>query len=302
MIRVVMFDLGQTLIDAHNKPFPHVEQALAAIADLRTADGRALRSCLVSDYDMPASAGSTQQIGRIFRQYLQLLQACGLRALFEPVQRRVTLSCHAGVFKPQRALFEAALRRLRAAVALKDCLLVTENAAHARAVRQQLGMQALRFRSGSSADFDFEDWSQAPALIAHLVAPHHPANLRAAVRAHLAAQGVELDALERDAAGHLQARGRIWQAVSVPGLAPPELHVALPVSAELSVGSKGALQSRLRRPGPGEREELRQFVASLARQGQIAQGAESHGGMASHEITTDAQGRRCLQRRRFSAR
>jgi hypothetical protein len=53
MIRVVMFDLGGTLVDNDRRPFPHVTDALTAIAAFKTADGKLLRSCLVSDYTMP---------------------------------------------------------------------------------------------------------------------------------------------------------------------------------------------------------------------------------------------------------
>ena len=53
MIRVVMFDLGLTLLDANDQPFPHVKEALNAIAGFKTADGKKLRSCLVSDFDPP---------------------------------------------------------------------------------------------------------------------------------------------------------------------------------------------------------------------------------------------------------
>lgn len=300
MIRVVIFDLGLTLLDARERPFPHVIEALQAIADFRTADGHALRSCLVSDYEMPATPTSTLQIGRLFRAYLTRLQASGLQPLFEPVQRRVTLSTHAGVFKPERALFETALRRLRAAVALKECLLVTEDAAHVHKVRRQLGMQALRFRGGAGADF--EDWAHAPALIAHRVAPEHAGNLHAAVRAQLAAQGVELETLERDAAGHYLARGQVWRPVAVPGLPEPvgSLHMALPVSATLRRDAQGRLKVRLKKPGAAEEAEARHFAASLAHQGQIADAGQVSRG-ATHEIATDAQGRSCLRRRRFSA-
>lgn len=300
MIRIVIFDLGLTLLDARDRPFPHVIGALTAIAGFRTADGRALRSCLVSDYEMPSSPLSTLQIGALFRAYLARLKASGLQPLFEPVQRRITLSTHAGVFKPERALFETALRRLRAAVTLEECLLVTEDAAHVRAVRRQLGMQALRFRGGAGADF--EDWAQAPALIAHLVAPEHVGNLQAAVRAQLAAQGVEMDALELGAAGHYLARGRIWRPVAVPGLSEVArpLHIALPVSATLRRDAQGRLQARLKKPGAAEEAEAQRFVVDLARQGRIA-GAGKAAASATHEIATDAQGRPCLRRRRFSA-
>ena len=59
MIRVVMFDLGLTLIDAHDRPFAHVPQALATIKAFKAADGKPLRTCLVSDFTMaepPASS------------------------------------------------------------------------------------------------------------------------------------------------------------------------------------------------------------------------------------------------------
>src|SRR5262249_19065641 len=53
MIRVVMFDLGGTLVDNDRRPFPHITDALTAIVAFKTADGKPLRSCLVSDYTMP---------------------------------------------------------------------------------------------------------------------------------------------------------------------------------------------------------------------------------------------------------
>src|SRR6266511_3395708 len=52
MIRVVMFDLGRTLVDETRRPFPHVEDALAAIAEFKTEDGKPLQSCLVSDFEV----------------------------------------------------------------------------------------------------------------------------------------------------------------------------------------------------------------------------------------------------------
>ena len=52
MIRVLMFDLGMTLLDANDRPFPHVTDALSALAS------RPVKSCLISDFDMtPPRAG-----------------------------------------------------------------------------------------------------------------------------------------------------------------------------------------------------------------------------------------------------
>src|SRR5262249_43826383 len=141
-----MFDLGLTLIDADNRPFPHVKEALTAISSFTTADGKRLSSCLVSDFTMPTSPVTTAKVNAIFNQYLTILDGTGLRPFFEPVKKRVTLSTHAGVQKPQRQIFETALRRLGANIALADCFFVTENSAHIRSGPQTLGMQTLQFR------------------------------------------------------------------------------------------------------------------------------------------------------------
>ncbi len=85
MLRIVLFDLGATLVDEQRRPFPHVPEALAAIAALRTADGRPLRSGLVSDFDLPAPPPTAAKVRALFEQYLALLETTGLRPAFEPV-------------------------------------------------------------------------------------------------------------------------------------------------------------------------------------------------------------------------
>jgi hypothetical protein len=69
----------------------------------------------------------------IFDEYLKLLEQFGLRAFFEPVDRRVTLSTHAAANKPDRRVFEKAIARLGVSAALTDCLFITENVSHRRA-------------------------------------------------------------------------------------------------------------------------------------------------------------------------
>jgi FMN phosphatase YigB (HAD superfamily) len=170
MIRVVMFDLGKTLIDGNDHPFPHVADALTAIAALKTADGKLLQSCLVSDFDMPDSPVTAAKVTAIFDAYLERLGGTGLRPFFEPVSKRVTLSTHAGFNKPDRRIFDTALRRLGADVSLEECLLITEEKEHVRVARDDLHMKALQFRKAPSTQFDFDDWGDAPALVANLVA------------------------------------------------------------------------------------------------------------------------------------
>lgn len=171
MIRVVLFDLGLTLIDERNRPFPHVREALKTIQSFTTVKRKPLVLGLVSDFDLPAPPATPAKIAAIFDRYLALLDPTGLRPFFEPVQRRVTLSTHAGVLKPDRKVFDTALRRLRVKAPLKECLFITENRDHIRAVRTRLHMSTLNFRSGDSAEFDFDDWLQAPPMIAHVIDP-----------------------------------------------------------------------------------------------------------------------------------
>jgi len=150
MIQVVMFDLGQTLIDeVHQRPFPHVIEALKTINA-----NFAPKTCLVSDFTMDLTPA------RAMKEYLAVLDAAGLREFFEPVEKRVTLSNHAGAMKPSRKIFETALQRLGLpATPLKDCCFITENAAHIKAAREELEMEAFQF------GVDFHDWAYVPNLL-----------------------------------------------------------------------------------------------------------------------------------------
>src|SRR2546423_14138334 len=123
MIKVVMFDLGQTLIDdVQQRPFPHVIDALKAINA-----SSAPKTCLVSDFNMDFTPA------RAMKEYLAVLDAAGLRKFFEPVQKRVTLSNHAAAVKPSRKIFKKALERLGLpATPFKDCCFITESAAHSK--------------------------------------------------------------------------------------------------------------------------------------------------------------------------
>lgn len=166
MISVVMFDLGGTLVNSQGHPFDHAAAALDSITAMQAANGKRLLSCLVSDFTLASPPLTAAKIKPLFEQYLAMLEATGLRPYFEPVRKRVTLSTHVGQAKPARAVFQKALQRLGTNAGLAECLLITENAVHVVAVRTQLGMAALKFRMPGDSAFDFDDWRQAPALVA----------------------------------------------------------------------------------------------------------------------------------------
>jgi hypothetical protein len=297
MLRVVIFDLGQTLIDGANQAFPHVKEALTAISGFVAGDGRPLRSCLVSDFTMASPPVTTAKVTALFTQYLSILDATGLRPFFEPVNKRVTLSTHAGVGKPARKIFEKALQRLGAStIPLDDCLLITEDADHVQKARTKLHMQALQFQ------VDFHDWAEAPALIAQSVAPHQFANTAAVVQARLAEHGVDLVSAEpgedRDS---VRVHGHVWRTVSIPGFKDLQnVQIAIPVEGNVSRKRKNNVKKTAELAQPSEEQvaEAISFVKSLATHGQIA--SKPTGG-ATHQIETDKKGNRKLVRKRFSA-
>ena len=301
MVRIVMFDLGLTLIDAANQPFPGVTVALETIADFVTQDGAPLRSCLVSDFTMAAPPATPAKIAAIFEEYLAILERTGLRPLFEPVDHRITLSTHAGARKPDRRIFEKAVERLGAPpVPLSDCLLITEDAGHIHEVRSRFDMQALRFQQ------DFHHWAEAPELIADLVAPHQFANTVALVKANLAAHDFELLSAEPgEDAGTVHVHGQVWRPVSIPGF--PELQdvdVAIPVEGNMSrkqTKKTSQQAARLAKPSEENAAETAAFVESLATHGQIAGPDSDPVTGPTHEIETGPKGKRRLVRKRFSA-
>ena len=170
MIRVVMFDLGGTLVDSQGHAFDHAAAALDSITAMHAANGKKLLSCLVSDFTRATPPLTASKVKPLFEQYLALLDASGLRPYFEPVGKRVTLSTHVGQAKPARAVFQKALQRLGTNAGLAECLLITENAVHVAAVRTQFGIATLKFRMPGDPVFDFDDWRQAPALVAQRLA------------------------------------------------------------------------------------------------------------------------------------
>lgn len=187
MIRVLMLDLGGTLVDG-GRTLPHVPEALAALGELDGATGEPLEMVLVSDFHAAVPDTSATVQAR-FREYLALLEGFGLRRFFEPVERRVTISTQAGVTKPDQRIYQLALDRLGTGAKLAECLSITEDAGHVAACRA-LGMQAIRFGA------DFTDWAQAPALVRSLIDP----------------AGAEEEAFERS----LRTQGQLAEEGQVP--------------------------------------------------------------------------------------
>lgn len=106
---------------------------------------------------------------------------------------------------------------------------------------------------------------------------------------------------------HFDASGQAWAAVSVPALGDVPLWMRLPATAQGWCGPAGeAVRVLVQPPEPEVLAEGRAFAESLLAQGQVlgapavAPAGPRRGPRApSHELFTDAQGRRCLRRRGF---
>jgi hypothetical protein len=146
-VRLVLFDLGQTLEDG-DVLLPGARETLEAIQALRDGNGPAALLGLVSDFDMPAEPSDVPEIQQ---RYYSLLDDFGIRSFFEPVAERVTLSTEVGVFKPDEAVFRTAVAKAAPALDLSDVLFVTENRGHVLAARR-LGLAAVHVRGPGQTD------------------------------------------------------------------------------------------------------------------------------------------------------
>jgi hypothetical protein len=308
MIRVLMFDLGNTLVrESDLSLFPHVVPALRTIEGFLTEDGRPLERCVASNFpaQVPVPPPQAEQA---FLEFVGLLEQVGLTGLFQPVERRVTISAQVGAAKPDRAFFEGALDRLGLPRALNTCLFITEDEVHITRATS-LEMQTLRFgghQSPPPTGADFSDWAEAPALVAARVTPGRSPNLIAAVRTYLeTAHGLSVTAVAPPAreGDPFRAEAQARVPLSDPALGSLSgIHVDLPVRPAVWVSASGHV-TRVEgtAPSASDRGEATLHVLSLASSGQVDNLPGQSPLGATHRVEVDAQGRRSLKRQRFTA-
>jgi FMN phosphatase YigB (HAD superfamily) len=138
-VRIVLFDLGNTLLDDSDRPFPDAIATLETVGRLRDADGRPAAVGLVSDWESP---DRPEEIPAARERYYRILRQAGLERFFTPLEQRVTLSTDVGVGKPDPRIFRAAIAKLDPGASLHHAVFITENAAHVAAARR-LGLTAI---------------------------------------------------------------------------------------------------------------------------------------------------------------
>ena len=164
MTRVILFDLGDTL-EINDVLRPGAIETLTALRGLRDADGDPVALGLVSDFVMPQHPS---EIPSIRRQYLDILDALGIRSFFEPVDERVTLSTEVGVGKPDARVFRAAIDKIHPGAHYHTAIFITENAHHVDAARQ-LGLSAILVRAPGQPVGEVEHLSDLVPLIRRLL-------------------------------------------------------------------------------------------------------------------------------------
>jgi FMN phosphatase YigB (HAD superfamily) len=167
-MKVILFDLGETL--EHNDTLlPGAVKTLTAISQFRDDNQRPLGMGLVSDFQMP---GNPADIPSIRQEYMMILERLQIRAFFEPVGYRVTLSTEVGVLKPDRRVFRAALDKFDTALPFEAAMFVTENKDHVAAARN-LGMRAVRFSSDPQSPGDITKLTDLIPLVSEFIGMSH---------------------------------------------------------------------------------------------------------------------------------
>jgi len=280
---------GDALI-SDGKGLPHVSEVLDVLTRFEPPARASLVVSLVADYEMPTTPVTPQKINRIFDKYVARLDELGLKQFFEPVGLRVTLSTHAGVFKPDARLFKKAIQRLRLRTGLDECLFVGNNAEQVKACRA-LGMSALFFDSG--------DWAEAPLLIARVVSPASNFNLRLALQLPLATTyDVQLIRI-KEAQSRNIIHGLGKKLFPVP-LKTETIEVPFTVQVDISLDKQGKIRDvKTDEPTAEAIAESADYVETLDANKQISHGEANVKGTATHELLVDEKGRKVLTRKRF---
>jgi hypothetical protein len=301
MIRIVLFDLGDTLINSEEQPFPYVFEALEAISGFETESLQPIALGLVSDFFMPTPQKSET---KLFQEYVELLKNLNLKKYFEPVKKHVTLSTQAGVNKPHHRIFELAITKLEADASLQDSLFITENSEHIAACKA-LGMRTLQFNEREVAGTDFSDWSDAPLLVAQILNPTSLKNRERALRLKLSVtEDLELIAMkDQSEDGKVTATVKQWYPLSLPEVyGARSTQATVSTEATLRLDPQGRLIAVERKqPDKEEIDEASDYVKTLEENEQVAHDDQPLAPGQTHRASTGKKGEKRIKRERFSA-
>jgi hypothetical protein len=119
-----------------------------------------------------------------------------------------------------------------------------------------------------------------------------------------AAHGMELISIKRRSKDdRIRGRAKIWYPVSTSKRDKGQnIHVPLPVDVEISLNEQGQIRLvKSSQPAPEALAEATKFVETLETNQQLAYAPGPLPPGATHQLETDAEGRRLLKRQRFLA-
>ncbi len=301
MVRFLVFELENTLIKTTGDVFSNAREALRVFQGFKTDRGDNLPLCLLSADSTSWSGAGTGPFDRLVSR----LETLGLRNFFDPVGQRVTIGLEAGAQIVDKRLFEVVLLRSQAGARLDNGVFVSGMEDAVRAART-MNIRTFQFSPEQTGNGDsFSDWTEAPLLVANLFEVAKMKNREVAVRFHLSArENLDVTSLRPTTrADTLEGTVNSWEPISSETFKELDgVNVKLPVKITVELDLSGRIRSlEQTRPLPEDQEEAKHFLESLVRHGQVA--TEDGPGLdtATHEISTDRQGKRYLVRKRFSA-
>ncbi len=299
MIRFLLFELEKTLVDSQGKVVAHVIGALKTMKSFRMDTGERPVMCLICE----GSAGRNA-VDDKFAELDSRLERLGLSFFFDPAGQRVTLIEDGNVHRFDRHLFETALSQSKSDATPDQCVFFTGDPDVARAARS-LTIRTLEFTPYQDAGMDFTDWLESPLLVAKIVGSNRLKNTEVALRAYLAAtENIDLFSLSASSdPDTFLGNSSTWHPITSEKLRNLSgINVKLPAEIRVKLDASGKVKTVERTgPAPGDKEEATHFVESLLTHGQIASESSVAPGDATHEISTDSEGRRYLVRKRFTA-
>jgi FMN phosphatase YigB (HAD superfamily) len=302
MVKAFMFDLWDTLVQGE-AVLPHAREALDVLSKFEDEAGDKLASHLVADYDVPARP--RRKLDPVPPDFIKLLDDLDLKRFFEPVERRVVLLTRGGSPEARRQTFERAVRQLGLPAGLDECLFISGDARRLDACRK-MGMRVLRFGPADSPGADFNDWAEAPLLLAPVVAPGSSFNMKLALQLYLAAaRRLELVSIDY-AATPDTIEGRVKKSFPVTiqtrDGGTETIHTRLPVNVVVKLNRKGKVKSvKTGEPTGEELAESAHFVKTLEDNQQLSRGRGELMGRETHALETDEKGEKHLKHKRSTA-
>ncbi len=299
MIDFLLFELEKTLVDSHCKVVAHVIDALKAMKSFRMDTGKCPVMCLICEG--PANRNSA---GDKFAELGSRLETLGLKSFFDPVKQRVTLIEDGNIRQFDQHVFETALSQAVNDATPDQCIFFTGDPDVAR-VSRSLSIKTLEFAPYQDAEIDFTDWLESPLLVAKIAGSNRLKNTEVALRAYLAAtENIDLVSLTASTdPDTFMGNSSTWHPITSEKLKDLSgINVKLPTEIRVRLEASGKVKTVERAgPAPSDKDEAAHFVESLLTHGQIASESGVAPRDATHEISTDSEGRRYLVRKRFTA-